>query len=328
MKSIILVLVFVYVAAAYELEDYTWAGFKKIHNRTYVGEEERMRKLIFEDNLRFIEEFNAQGHSYTVGVNRFADMTNLEYRQMMLGFDNEARLSKKPDNQNNYHVYSMDADDLPAKVDWRKKGIVTPMKDQGQCGSCWAFSTTGCLEGQYALKNGKLDSFSEQELVDCSTAFGNHGCQGGLMDNAYRYLKNHTEELNVDYKYTAENGKCKYDESKGVTKVKSYVDIKSGDILGLKDASANIGPISVAMDASHISLQLYLFGVYDPEFCSSTKLDHGVLVVGYGHDELDGKDYWEVKNSWGTYWGVGGYFKIAMKKNKCGICTSASYAVL
>ncbi|KAI6656663.1 Cathepsin L [Oopsacas minuta] len=325
MKCIILLALLVSFCAAYDLEEYTWIGFKKIHNKTYVGDEDRMRQIIFEDNLQYIEDHNNEGHSYTLGINQFADMTNLEYRQMMLGYDNEARISR-PESTDTYHVCSMDTKDLPASVDWRTKGVVTPVKNQGQCGSCWSFSATGSLEGQYAMKNNKRLSFSEQQLVDCSTAEGNHGCQGGLMDFAFEYWKKYLEEQELDYPYKAMNMNCKYNASKGITKDQSYKDIKSKDIASLKDAIANVGPISVAMDASHTSFQLYKSGIYDPFFCSETRLDHGVLAVGYGTE--DGKDYWLVKNSWTESWGDKGYFKIEVKGNKCGICTSASYPVL
>jgi cathepsin L len=222
-------------------------------------------------------------------------------------------------------VHKLSGQRLAQDVDWRDKGIVTPIKNQGHCGSCWSFSTTGSVEGQYALKYGTLKSFSEQQLVDCSKTFGNHGCKGGLMDNAFRYLRVYKDELESSYPYTAEDGLfCKYQASLGVVGLTGYTDIPRGSEAALLDAAGTIGPISVAIDAGHRSFQLYKSGVYYEPECSSTKLDHGVLVVGYG--VYEGEEYWLVKNSWGPAWGQEGY--VRMKRNygnMCGIATQASY---
>merc|ERR1719233_1556039 len=216
--------------------------------------------------------------------------------------------------------------DAPTSVDWRDKGYVTKVKNQESCGSCWAFSTTGSLEGQHFKKTGTLVSLSEQNLVDCSKKEGNKGCKGGLMDNGFEYvIKNKGIDTEDSYPYTGRDGMfCKFKKAHiGATET-SFVDVKRASEEALAQAVAEIGPISVAMDAGHQSFQHYRTGIYKEKKFSSIKLDHGVLAVGYGSE--NGENYWIVKNSWGTMWGDKGYFKLAKdEKNMCGLATQASY---
>jgi cathepsin L len=214
---------------------------------------------------------------------------------------------------------------LPAAIDWRTMGAVTPIKDQGQCGSCWAFSSTGALEAQIYKKTKTLTTLSEQNLVDCNKA--NFGCNGGWMDYAFDYVKtNKGIDKSSAYPYTGYRGTCKY---KSAT---TYVggtctgrkSIPAGNETALQIAVATIGPVSVAIDASGLPFQLYSSGVYKNLACSKTNLDHAVLVVGYG--TTNDQDYWIVKNSWGTSWGMSGYILMPRnQKNYCGIATHALY---
>jgi len=316
----------VIVAVASASTDANWLVYKSTHNKTYSGDEDVVRRLIWQTNLQKIEAHNelyAQGQSsFYLGENQFADMTNEEFRRVMNGLK-----VNKPLNPGNYQT-GMYKNVLAATVDWRTKGYVTPIKDQGQCGSCWAFSTTGSLEGQHFKASGKLVSLSESNLVDCSQKFGNLGCSGGLMDDAFQYIiKNKGIDTEASYPYKAEDQKCKFKKADVGATVKSYKDVEAGSEDALQKAVAEIGPISVAIDASHDSFQLYKGGVYNEPKCSTTELDHGVLVVGYGVESS--KDYWIVKNSWGTSWGEKGYILMTRnKKNQCGVASLASYPIV
>jgi cathepsin L len=307
--------------------DHHWEEFKVIHNKQYDKQFEFVRRLIWESNLKYIQRHNLEydmgHHTYTLGMNAFGDMTFDEFKAAYLGVKQPKR------NTTNFiHFMSpLNVEALPDTVDWRKEGYVTGVKDQGQCGSCWAFSTTGSLEGQYYRKTKTLESFSEQQLVDCSQDQGNQGCNGGLMDQAFDYIQQNGIERESDYPYTAQDGQCRYDASKVITKVTGHTDIEAGNEDQLKEAVATVGPVSVAIDASHLSFQFYKTGVYNERACSPTNLDHGVLAVGYG--TLNKADYWLVKNSWGPSWGQAGYIYMSRnKKNQCGIASAASYPLL
>jgi len=214
---------------------------------------------------------------------------------------------------------------LPESVDWREKGYVTNVKNQGECGSCWSFSTTGSLEGQYFKKTGKLIELSEQNLVDCSNE--NEGCNGGLMDLAFEYVRNNGIDTESDYPYTGRDGRCHFKQENTVTKDTGFVDLPENNETALQAAIAEVGPVSVAIDASHWSFQFYDGGVYDEKFCSQN-LDHAVLAVGYGVNK-EGQKYYIVKNSWSEEWGENGYVRMSRHKdNQCGIASMPSYPVL
>jgi cathepsin L len=303
--------------------DDVWTTFKTTHGKVYDATEENVRRVIFEKNVQYINQHNLESdlgeHTYTLGINKFADLTHEEFKSLYLHsmtIKQSGSTFLPPSNVQ-----------IPDSVDWRTQGYVTDVKDQGQCGSCWAFSTTGSLEGQWFKKTNKLISLSEQQLVDCSQSFGNDGCGGGLMDNAFEYIAKFGEETEADYPYTARDGTCKYNKAKVAANDTGHTDVRSGSESDLQSAIATVGPISVAIDANHESFQFYKSGVYNERSCSSTELDHGVLAVGYGTQSS--QDYYIVKNSWGTSWGTQGYILMSRnKKNQCGIATMASYPLV
>ncbi|KAM4877365.1 procathepsin L-like [Thomomys bottae] len=304
--------------------DTAWYQWKSTHKRLYGSNEEGWRRAVWEKNMKMIDRHNGEyslgRRGFTMKMNAFGDMTNEEFRQVMNGFQSSKH---KPGKMFQEPLFLK----LPESVNWTEKGYVTPVKNQGQCGSCWAFSTTGALEGQMFKKTGKLIPLSEQNLVDCSHAQGNQGCNGGLMDFAFQYVKeNGGLDSEKSYPYEAKDGKCKYNPDYAVANDTGFVDIPQRE-KALMKAVATVGPISAAMDASHMSFQFYESGIYFEPQCSSKDLDHGVLIVGYGADGNGPDDkYWTVKNSWGPQWGAGGFVKIARDKdNHCGLATAASY---
>lgn len=296
-------------------EDYKFFEFVSKHGRSYgTTAEFNFRKAQFKKSLAAIEELNNTMETSFHGINAFSDRTESEMKKM-LGYKHVEK---------NGTAVILDDSNLADEVDWRTKGAVTPVKNQGMCGSCWAFSTTGAVEGAMFISSGTLQSFSEQQLVDCSGSFGNMGCNGGLMDNAFRYIEKSPLELEADYAYTARDGRCSYVQTKGKGQVRSYNDVTPNSPAQLKAAVAK-APVSVAIEADQMSFQSYHSGVIT-KGCG-TQLDHGVLAVGYGTDATAG-DYFIVKNSWGASWGDQGYVKIganAKNGNVCGILSAASY---
>lgn len=314
-----------------------WA---EVHGKSYKSWTERQfRQSVWTKNMNKILAHNVRHikgeKSYNLAMNHYGDLTFEEFKEhkTCFGYSGANSTLKQKDGPNipysgSVFMPPVGAHNLPEEVDFRKLGFVTPIKDQGQCGSCWSFSTTGAMEGQLFRKTGKLPTLSEQQLVDCATSFGNYGCNGGLMDYAFEYIMTTSGlESEEDYPYTALDGTCQYDSTKGIGQATGFIDIPAGNETALTWALATNGPISIAIDASHSSLQFYSGGVYDEPECSPVELDHGVLTVGYG--TLDGVPYFIVKNSWGSTWGMDGYILMSRNgQNQCGIASAASFPLV
>ena len=288
-----------------------FGDWKRQFGRAYgTTEEETMRFNVFRQNAAKVVAHNSKGLSWTMGLNQFADLTEEEFAAKYIG---GFRPSTGPKN---YELSHLRAVDLPSSIDWSTKGAVTPIKNQGQCGSCWAFSTTGSTEGISFISTGKLPSLSEQQLVDCSGSYGNQGCNGGLMDNSFKWWETHPPVLEADYPYTSGSGttgKCTTTKHTAAAKVTGFKDVTSESDM---EAALNVGPVSVAIEADKSIFQSYTSGVITGKTCG-TQLDHGVLAVGYGTE--GSQAYWKVKNSWGATWGVKGYVLLAKGTDECGI---------
>ena len=304
-----------------------WISIFKVEIKSGAIREKMFEK--WESNDRYIEEHNAKNSSFQLGHNQFSGMDSDDF-YLYLGYLNE-------NTKLNTELSGEDATEFlnaPLELDWVEKGAVTGVKDQGQCGSCWSFSTTGALEGAYYIKYGDLKSFSEQQLVDCDSLKNggkDHGCNGGLMDNAFSWISKNGGLCTEDsYPYvsgvTTDKGDCKTSCSIiGQSKVTKYVDVKPSSDADFVEALSK-QPLSIAIEADQREFQLYKSGIFTGT-CGTT-LDHGVLAVGYG------SDFYKVKNSWGVTWGQNGYILLGRGSQynngdgQCGILLQASYPVL
>jgi len=335
------------------------------YQKGYGIDEMAVRFYNWKANYDMVQEFNSKDSDVKLGMNRFAALTPEEFSALHLGLN--VNLKKQSNLQSSSNTTESDDDDynfdysddtdnsddtdsttdansnngttllgaqkkktglaaLPKSVDWRKKGAVSAVKNQGKCGGCWAFAASGALEGLHAIKNRKLVSFSDQQMIDCSATYGNQGCDGGLMTNAFQYTQDHGIQPENAYAYTAAVKKCKQNPQKVVFRNTGFKEVKANNHTALKAAVAR-QPVSVGLEASSMTLQLFKSGVITAN-CGAT-LDHGVLIVGYDKTPK-GQEYWIVKNSWGPQWGLNGYFHVAMGSQNngaglCGINMMASY---
>ncbi|KAJ6798868.1 thiol protease SEN102-like [Iris pallida] len=311
-------------------EESLWSLYERWRSHHTVSRdlnEKNKRFNVFKENAKFIHEFNKNDAPYKLGLNKFADMTNQEFRSTYAGSKiHHHRTQRGTPKAGGSFMYE-NVHSIPASVDWRTQGAVAPVKDQGQCGSCWAFSTIASVEGINKIKTNQLVPLSEQQLVDCDTD-QNQGCNGGLMDYAFEFIKSNGGITSESaYPYTAEQGSCASESSAPVVTIDGYQNVPANNEAALMKAVAN-QVVSVAIEASGMAFQFYSEGVFTGS--CGTELDHGVAVVGYGATR-DGTKYWIVRNSWGAEWGEKGYIRmqrgIRASHGLCGIAMEPSYPV-
>jgi len=303
------------------------------YNKTYDNEFNLSTYFTdWKNNRNYINQHNSKNNDFELELNAFADihwskwLGRKGYNFVMA--TDSLRTEVFENNDENMNLEMNLNINLPSSIDWRKKDVVTSVKNQQQCGSCWAFSAVASMEGQHALQTGKLVNLSESQIVDCDINGSDSGCDGGWMDGAFKYvIAQGGVDTDKSYPYDPQDDPCQFNKSNVGAKFSNYKNVKGGEA-GLKKAVATIGPISVAIDASNPEFQFYKKGVYYDKTCSSTMLDHGVLVVGYGTTK-NGTDYWIVKNSWGADWGDKGYIWMSRNRdNNCGIASKPSHPIV
>jgi cathepsin H len=317
MNKLVVALVLLGVAIA-SADEFT--QFMGTYNKAYSADEFAKRRAIFYDNVAEINQINSENRGWEAGVNEWSDLTWEEFKAKFLMAPQKCSATK------GNHVMSGRAD--PA-IDWRDAKVVTPVKNQGSCGSCWAFSSTGAIESAAAIATKKPpQTVAEQQLVDCAGNFENMGCRGGLPSQAFQYVMwAGGIQDSASYPYTGRDGKCNFKKDKVITKLSNEVNITEKAENELVDAIGG-RPVSVAYQVSG-DFRSYKSGVYDSKQCRSGPMDvnHAVLAVGYNSTSA-GVPYYIIKNSWGTSFGIQGYFWMVRNKNMCGVATCAAYPVV
>uniref|UniRef100_A0A8C8VMP3 Peptidase C1A papain C-terminal domain-containing protein n=1 Tax=Pelusios castaneus TaxID=367368 RepID=A0A8C8VMP3_9SAUR len=284
----------------------------------------KKKKLRFLCNLKTLPHIGSfkENARHCDSLNKIMSFGNIDTSEEVAVLLTGVKIPHRPEQ--NSTCRPPPSSNVPDSMDWRDKGCVTDVKSQGACGACWAFSAVGALEAQVKLKTGKLVSLSAQNLVDCSTLYGNYGCKGGYMTRAFQYIINNNGiDSDASYPYTAQNGTCHYNPATRAATCSKVIELPYADEAALKDAIANIGPVAVIIDAKQPTFFLYKSGVYDDPLCTHD-VNHAVLVIGYG--TLNGKDFWLVKNSWSTYFGDKGYIRMSRNNgNQCGIASYGCY---
>jgi cathepsin F len=292
--------------------------FVKKYEKKYSSVEEYMARFnVFKSNLKR----KNQNSSYKQGITQFSDMTPNEFRRIYLNLNINILNTIKYEK-----AKEINGEEPPESFNWLDKKVLTDVKNQGSCGSCWAFSAVGNIEALYAIKYGENLRFSEQQLVDCDTY--DSGCNGGLMETAFQWIiENKGLTTEAEYPYAGRDQKCKTGK-KSAVELESYVILNTTDEEYIKKYLFNVGPLAIAINAD--PFQFYIGGIIDESAysCDPEGLNHGVVLVGYGHDDDEDKDYWLIRNSWGKYWGEKGYVRVARGKGVCGVNTYVTSAVL
>jgi len=289
------------------------------YGKVYNGDDQyTARKAVYEENMKFVAAENSKDHTYTLGEGPFSDLTNEEFKQMYVSGYNAS--SQMFEGMPYLGEHEDAGEQVAAEVNWVTKGAVTPVKNQGQCGSCWAFSTTGGLEGAWKISAGHLTAMSEQQFVDCDHY--SMGCKGGAMALAFKWATSKNVCTESSYPYKARGGLCRSScataiPSGGVTGYKSVGNLLFKATKAKMQSALQQQPVSIAIEADQASFQHYTGGILSG--ACGTKLDHGVLAVGYG------PGYWLVKNSWGASWGENGYVRLTDAGNECGILNQPVY---
>lgn len=299
-------------------EERTFVEWMRSTNQLYTGSEYHFRLGLFMANCKYITEFNKQKKGFQLTLNKFAAYTRAEYASLQGGLTGALNTGRTAETRN----------DVPESLDWRESNVVGSVRDQGQCGGCWAFAAVCSAESACAIKTGNFIAFSEQNIIDCATNC--HGCNGGWASKAIDYVvSSQSGSFNTaeDYPYVGGAKTCHYDSSKAVGSISGYSAVKASSETDLQAKIATYGTAAACIDASVISFQLYSGGIFSDESCSTLYLDHYVSIVGYGRDGET--DFWIVKNTWGSDWGEAGYIRMARNNgNMCGIATEALVALI
>jgi C1A family cysteine protease len=298
----------------------SFVDFVKTYNKAYTVDEFFNRFEIFQSNMALAEEHNAKSTSWTMGVTQFADLTGEEFSKLYLG-----KVFRKERFENTQQFTPQRENDDPA-FDWRSKGAVSPVRNQGQCGSCWAITVVAAVESACYILNHNLTQQSVQALMDCSGSIGNQGCNGGYVDESFKWLQSNFLPEDACYPYTAESGTSCKKTCPPIKKCKvtGFKDVAKGDEAAMMTA-LNKQPLAAVIEADQSAFQMYTGGVIDSPTCGKN-LDHTALLIGYGTDS--GKQYWTLQNSWGTTWGEQGYVRMVRNKDMCGLADMVSYPLV
>jgi hypothetical protein len=320
--------------------DELWRLFKHGYSKHHTDSADTKKKTHFVSAVRLIIIHNVEAslgvHAYTLGVNELTDKSHDEVSALrghrQPSNHKRGRSGSRSRRQSWYnpptYYNTVPVSQLRSSVNWTAAGAVTAVLNQGSCGACWAFSALVAVQAQYYFKTKKLVMLSEQNLIDCSQYLGNNGCTSGAFQYAFLYIMYNGIDPAWSYPYRGKTGSCAYQAGMSVTSISSWWSINYADENALKQAVDQVGPIVVGIDASPIQFQYYRSGVFAPSSCTTTNINHSLVIVGYG-TTASGQSYWLCQNSWGTSWGINGYIMIARNSgNMCGIASDAAFAII